>query len=144
MKKTAKSILVAMLLTALLLALTGCGNKNNNKNGNNEDKIVGTREQNDDTFGKYLDIMEITFKDDKAEKITTAMEFESEETAKGIATVLAIAGDEVAGIETKQEGKKVMMIMDAKVYAQQNGIEEEKLSKESLRKAMEDEGYQIK
>ena len=34
--------------------------------------------------------------------------------------------------------------MDAKVYAQQNGIEEEKLSKESLRKAMEDEGYQIK
>ena len=60
MKKTAKSILLVMVMAVLLLALTGCGE---NK------KLVATKDGEDNFFGKYKETIEITFKDKKADKI---------------------------------------------------------------------------
>ena len=144
MKKTAKSILLVMRMAVLVFALTEYENKNDKKE-ENKDIIVGTREQNDDYFGKYTEEMEIEFKEDKAEKITISMIFESEETAKGLAAVFSLASTETTGkMETKQEGNKFMMTMNAAAYAEQEGIEAEQLSKEYLKKVLEDEGYTIK
>ncbi len=146
MKKTAKSILLVMLMAVLVFALTGCGNKNDKKKEEEKkDTIVGTREQNDDYFGNYTEEIEIEFKEDKADKITMSMIFDSEETAKGLAAIFALTSSETEGkMEIKQEGNKFMMIMDAAAYAEQEGIESEQLSKENLKKSLEDEGYTIK
>lgn len=147
MKKTAKSILLVMLMAVLVFALTGCGNsKKDNKEEEKSDKLVATRTQSDDTsIGNYTEIIEVSFKDEKPETVTMIMEFESEETAKGVAAIFGLASsEELKGIETKQEGNRFMMIMDAKEYASQEGMEEEKLTKEELKKALEEEGYEVK
>ena len=48
------------------------------------------------------------------------------------------------GIEIKQDGKKVIMTMDAKTYAEQQGASDEEMTKEALRKVLEEEGYTVK
>ena len=72
MKKTAKSVLLFMVMAMLLLALTGCGNK-----------IVATKDSDE---GK--ETIEIKFKGDKADKVTMSYTFkdkdDAEETEKAI------------------------------------------------------------
>ena len=144
MKKTAKSVLLVMLMAVLVFALTGCKN-DKKKEEVKKDTIVGTREQNDDYFGTYTEEIEIEFKEDKAETITMSMIFDSEETAKSLAAIFALASTETTGkMETKQEGNKFMMVMNAAAYAEQEGIESEQLYKEYLKTSLENEGYTIK
>ncbi len=145
MKKTAKSVMLVMLMAVLVFTLTGCGSKKEDKEENKGDTLVATRAQNDDYFGEYKEIIEITFKDDKAETIVMTMDFASEETAQGIAAIFSLAGSEgTEGMQTKQEGTKFIMTMNAAAYADQEGIEEGQLSKEYLKKSLEDEGYEVK
>lgn len=146
MKKTAKSILLVMLMAVLVFALTGCGSNNDSKEEEKKaNTLVATKAESDDYFGDYTEIIEITFKDDKAETITMTMDFDSEETAEGLAAIFSLASSEdMEGIETKQEGTKFMMIMNAAAYAEQEGIDETQLSREYLEQSLKDEGYEIK
>ena len=143
MKKMAKSMLLLMVMAVLVFALTGCDK--NAKKEESKDTLVATKTQSDDYFGEYKEIIEITFKEDKAETIEMAMEFASEETAKGIASIFSLAGsEETKGIETRQDGTKFIMTMNATAYAEQQGIDESQLSKEYLKTSLEEDGYEIK
>lgn len=143
MKKTAKGLLLIVFITILVFTLTGCGSKNNKKE-DNKDTLVATKNESDDYFGEYKQIVEITFKDEKAETIVMTYDFDNEETAKGIASIFSLAGSEdLQGIETKQDGNKFIMTMNAQAYAEQQNIEEENLSKEYLKDALEKDGYEI-
>lgn len=144
MKKTAKSVLLIMLMAVLVFALTGCGSKKDDKKDEKKDTLVATKTESDDYFGEYKEIVEISFKDDKAEIITMTMDFASEETAKGIASIFSLAGSEgTEGIETKQDGTKFIMTMNAKAYAEQEGIEDSKLTRDYLTNSLKEDGYEI-
>ena len=137
MKKTIKSLLLLSIMAIILLALTGCG-------GN---KLVATKSSDgDDIFGKYEEKIEISFKDDKANEIVWTMEFEEEENAETLAEFFDEYQDEMEGLEVKQKGKKVILTMDSKAFAEQEGLSEDdnSLSREEIKKSLEEDGYEVK
>lgn len=136
MKKTAKSIVLALVMGILLIALTGCG----------ANKLVATKSSDDEFMGKYEEKIEISFKDDKAYQIVWTMEFEDEDKAESVASIfkLANSSDEDTKIDVEQNGKKVTLKMDAKSFASQEDIDDNSLSKEEMKKSLEDEGYTVK
>ena len=137
MKKTVKSSLLVAVLAILLLALTGCG-------GN---KLVATKSESNELFGKYEEKIEITFKKDKVDKVVMTMEFENEDKAKGIAALYNMSKDEdMKDIKVEQKGKKLVMTMDAKAFTAQEGNKDDdsSLTKESIKKSLEEAGYKVK
>lgn len=136
MKKTAKSVLLMLVMAVMLVALTACG-------GN---KLTATKEYSEDEsfFGAYKETVEIKFKDDKVDKVTMTMEFEDKEKAEAIASVYKLAGEELEGVETKTSGKKFIMTMDGDTYAKQEGIDKDKLSKDDIKAELEEAGYTVK
>ena len=134
MKKTAKSILLVMVMAVLLLALTGCGE---NK------KLVATKDGEDNFFGKYKETIEITFKDKKADKIVMTRELEDEETAKSIKELIGYLNTD-EGMKFEVDGKKVTITCEPKSFAKELGLQDDDLSRESLKKDLEDEGYKVK
>lgn len=136
MKKTAKSLLLALVMGLLLIALTGCG-------GN---KLVATKSSDDEFMGKYEEKIEVSFKNDKADQIVWTMEFEDEDKAESVASIfkLANSSDEDSKIDVEQKGKKVTLKMDAKSFASQEDMDDNSLSKEEMKKSFEEEGYTVK
>lgn len=134
MKKTAKSILLFMVMAVLLLALTGCGE---NK------KLVATKDGEDDFFGKYKETVEITFKDKKADKIVMTRELESEEVAKSIEKVIGYLNTD-EGMKFEVNDKKVTITFKPEAYAKEEGLKDSDLSRDSLKKELEDAGYKVK
>lgn len=140
MKKTLKIGALILALATLLVLLTGCGG----------DKLVATKTTEDDGMGlgKYEETVEIKFKDDKVTEITMTSEFEKEESAQGMAAIfnmgVSMAGEKMEGFEVEQKGKKVIIRMDAKLFAEQEGISEEGMTKEAMKKALEEDGYTVK
>ena len=136
MKKTAKSIVLALVMGLLLIALTGCG----------ANKLVATKSSDDEFMGKYEEKLEISFKDDKADQIVWTMEFEDEDKAESVASIFKLASnsDEDTKIDVEQKGKKVTLKMDAKSFASEEDMDDNSLSKEEMKKSLEDEGYTVK
>lgn len=136
MKKTAKSIILALFMGLLLIALTGCG----------ANKLVATKSSDDEFMGKYEEKIEISFKDDKADQIVWTMEFEDEDKAESVASIFKLASnsDEDTKIDVEQKGKKVTLKMDAKSFASEEDMDDNSLSKEEMKKSLEDEGYTVK
>lgn len=134
MKKTAKSILLVAVMAIILLALTGCGSK----------KLVATKSSDEAGIGKYEEKIEVTFKDDKADKIVWTMEFEDEEKAESLAKVFESLGSEMEGFEFEHKGKKVILSMDSKAFADQQDLDDNSMSREELKKELEEEGYKVK
>lgn len=140
MKKIFKIGALIIAMAMLLVLLTGCG----------EDKLVATKTTEDNTLGlgKYEESVEIKFKDDKVTEIAMISEFEEEESASNMATLLnrglSTSEEEIQGLSVLQEGKKVIMKMEAEMFAEQAGISVEEMTKEALRKSLEEDGYTIK
>lgn len=136
MKRTAKSLFLALVMGLLLFALTGCGSN----------KLVATKSTEDDYMGKYEEKIEISFKDNKANEIVWTMEFEEEEKAKSVASVfeLASSSEEMKGMEVEQDGKKIVLKMDAETFASQEDLDDDSLSKDEMKKSLEDDGYKVK
>lgn len=144
MKKTAKSILIVMFIATMVFALTGCGSKKDKKE-ENKDTLVATKTESDTYFGEYKQIVEVTFKEDKADTVVMTMEFDKEDTAKGIASIFALAQNEdMQGIETRQEGTKFIMTMNAATYAQQENIDADKLTRDALKQSFTENGFEVK
>ena len=139
MKKTLKLLLVVVFLAAILLSLTGCGNK-----------LVATKVTDDDTLGKIEEKHEYTFKGDKIDKVKMTMEFEDKDKAKkgeqqlnaAFAFILAL-GDVELDYEIELKGKKVIMKLDAEAFYSMEG-EAEGATKEELKEQLEEEGYKVK
>lgn len=129
MKKTAKSILLVAIMAILLLALTGCGG----------DKLVATKSSDE-----YDEKLEISFKDDKIEEIVWTMEFSEEEDAESFVKIFNELGDEMEGMEVEQKGKKVVLTVDAETFAELEGYDNESISKDEIKKSLEEDGYEVK
>ena len=129
MKKTAKSILLVAIMAILLLALTGCGG----------DKLVATKSSDE-----YDEKLEISFKDDKIEEIVWTMEFSEEEDAESFVKIFNELGDEMEGMEVEQNGKKVVLTVDAETFAELEGYDNESISKDEIKKSLEEDGYEVK
>ena len=139
MKKTLKAIILALVIGILVISLTGCGS----------DKIVATKTTEDEMMGSCKEEITITFKNDKVETIKKSMEFDNEETAQGMYGILSLGmsmdeSGELEGLEIEQKGKKLIMKMDATTYAETEGVSDEDMSKEALKKSLEEDGYTVK
>jgi len=135
MKKTLKLLLVVAFMAIVLLTLTGCG-----------DKLVATRES-EEMGMKMEEKIEISFKDDKVNKVKMTYKFEDKETAESMKSLLSLGmsmSGEDMGFEIKQKGKKIIMELDAEAYAEMSGEEVEEVSKEELKEELEEEGYKVK
>lgn len=139
MKKTLKAVIFALVIGILVISLTGCGS----------DKIVATKTTEDEMMGSCKEEITITFKNDKVETIKMSMEFDNEETAQGMYGILSLGmsmdeAGELEGLEIEQKGKKLIMKMDATTYAETEGVSDEDMSKEALKKSLEEDGYTVK
>ena len=134
MKKTLKSLLLVSFMLVILLALTGCG-----------DKLVATRETEEMGI-KMEEEIEVSFKDDKVNKVKMTYTFDSKEQAEAMKSLLSLGmsmNEETANFDIKQRGKKIIMEADAKAYAEMAGDDVD-ISKDELREQFEDQGYTVK
>lgn len=140
MKKVLKSVVLLLIIGMVLVLLTGCG-------GN---KLVATKTTEDDFMGlgKYEEKVELKFKNDKVSEVKMTYEFEKEEAAESMAAIFnlgaSMAEEELEGLEVEQKGKKVIMTMDAAMFAEQEGVSDEEMTKEAMKAALEEEGYTVK
>ncbi len=139
MKKTLKSIVLLIIMGVALVLLTGCGG----------DKLVATKTTEDSLMGKYEEQVVVTFKDDVVENVEMSMEFDSKETAEGMYGLynmgVSMSEDEsLAGLNVKLDGKKLVITMDASAYASQGEMTQEEMSKDAIRKSLEESGYEVK
>lgn len=135
MKNIAKSLLLFVVMGIMLFALTGCGNK-----------LVATKSQSDSMFGDYEEKIEVSFKNNKADKVTYTMKFKEEDKAKKAESLLsaglALSGEDNLKVERK--GKNVTMKMDGDIFADQEGMDKDSLTKEKIKENLEKEGYKVK
>ena len=139
MKKVAKSVALLLIMAIALVLLTGCG-------GN---KLVATKTTEDGTIGKYKEEMTVTFKDDKVNEIEMSMEFDDEEKAKAMYSLYNVGAsmsddESLKGMKVEQKGKKLVIKMDAKAYAESAGVSEDAMTKDALKSALEAQGYEVK
>ncbi len=139
MKKVLKSVTLIVTMGLILFLLSGCGN----------DKLIATKTTENDMMGNYKEEIIMTFKDDKVTNIEMSMEFEEEETASSMYAVLNMGASlseesNLEGMEAKQDGKKLIITMDAKAYAESEGISDEEMTKDVLKTSLEEEGYTVK
>lgn len=136
MKKLVKGSLLLMVVAMMLMALTGCG----------KNKLVATKSNSADNslLGAYDEKIEVTFKNDKADKIVWTMEFKDENKAKSAAGLYQMASSEIDGLEVKQDGKKVVLNMSVKAFADTADMKDEDLSRDAFKKALEEQGYTVK
>lgn len=144
MKKTLKIVLLAAVMLLAVLTLTGCGNK-----------LVATREvEATETTPKFKEETVVTFKKDKVNNIKMTFTFEDKDAAKKyvdefnamIQLAKAFAEDgELNFPELKQSGKKAIMNLDAKTYAELVGDSEEaNMTKDEIKTTLEEQGYKVK
>ncbi len=131
MKKTAKSSLFAMFMFIILLSLTGCGG----------DKLVGKMDKDG-----IKSSIEITFKDNKADKMKLTVEADSNDEAKDAVKSFKKMYEKA---DVKQSGKKVIITMDTVEFINTIGeastkINNEDLTKEKMTEILKKAGYEIK
>ena len=141
MKKTVKSLFIFMIMAILLVGMTGCGKEKTTKKDENSN-LVATKSGEDSTFGKYEERIEISFKDKKADKIVMTRDLEDEEIAKNLEKVISYLNTE-EGIKFEVEGKKIIITFNADAYATEEGLDEEGLTRDSLKEELEKAGYTV-
>ena len=144
MKKTFKIIALIAIMLVAVLALTGCGNK-----------LVATKDvEATSTAPKHSEKVEISFKNDKVNKVKMTYTFDNKDDAKKFVdsynAILSLAnafasGDEGISLPTmEQKGKKAIMEMDAKMYSEMGGETEGSMTKDEVKASLEDVGYKVK
>lgn len=133
MKKTLKVSALLIIVALMLVSLTGCF----------KNKIVATKHTDAEKsmVGAYDEKIEITFKKDKADKIVWTMEFEDEEKAESTASLY---DSFIKGADVDQKGKKVVVKINTKDFADIYEMKDDELTKDNLVKKLEDQGYTVK
>ena len=145
MKKAIKISAILVIIAMLMLALTGCGKDESKNKSSNNDNLVATKSGEDSFFGKYEETVEISFKDNKADKIVMTRELEDEEKAESISSVFEYLDEsEMEGMKVERDGKKIIITLEPKTFAEQESLNDEDLSRDSLKKELEEDGYEIK
>ncbi|MDO5555402.1 MAG: hypothetical protein Q4G09_01725 [Clostridia bacterium] len=140
MKKIAKSAILLLVMGMILILLTGCGG----------DKLVATKTTDDDEmFGKYEEKIEVSFKSDKVDKVKMTLKFEDSEKAESAYSMFNFATsmleeEEKDGFKVKQDGKNINVEMSSEVYKDQEYLDDEDITKEAMKKSLEEQGYKVK
>ena len=135
MKKAIKISAILAIIAMLMLALTGCGKDESKNKSSNNDNLVATKSGEDSFFGKYEETVEISFKDNKADKIVMTRELEDEEKAESISSVFEYLDEsEMEGMKVERDGKKIIITLEPKTFAEQESLNDEDLSRDSLKK----------
>ena len=140
MRKVLTNVGLLLIMGMMLILLTGCG----------ADKLIATKTTQDDFMGlgRYEEKVEVEFKNDKVTGIEMTYEFEKKEAAEGMTAILNLgistSEEELEGITVKQKGNKVIMTMDAQMFAEQEGVSEKEMKKEAMRSSLEEDGYTVK
>lgn len=108
-----------------------------------DEYITAKKPTEDSTLGKYTEIIKIGFKDNKIVSVKLGMEFDDEKTASSLITALKLSGEQIDGFDFTQEGKQIVVHMDAETFKNQEGLSDSDLSKDALKKALEKEGYTV-
>ena len=88
---------------------------------------------------------EFTFENEKLTKVINTSELKNENQAEVfMAAVNASKSKSIEGIEFEQDGKKVIMKMDADTFSSRFNINSETVTKDAIKKDMERKGYTIK
>ena len=144
MRKTIKSVLAIALMAVMVFSLAGCGKKEDKKEADNN-KLVAVKEVTADesAMGETKEIIEVTFKDDKADTVVMKMEFADESTPSTYAGLYAASG-ESNGMTVTAEGNCLVMTMNATSYLEENGAAAgQELTRDALKQELENEGYTI-
>ena len=135
MKKTIKQLALIAIVLLLVFSLAGCGNK-----------LVATKTENEDGVKvdyKYV----LQFKKDKLSDVEMIAEFEKEEDAdeamETFEMISSLMGSEENKIECKQSGKKITATLTPEFFANLT-LQEEDLSKDTIKEALENEGFEVK
>ncbi len=167
MKKTLKIALLAVLMIAMIVTLTGCG-KDESKADKEDakksdavtdagaDVVVGTKmdseEWTDGETIEYEEKIEAYFKNDTIYKAVVTYTFENSDIAEKFVdtynTMLDMMKeyseeDEAIYPELKLSGKSASMEL-SKEYIEENSADDEELTKEGFIQSLEDEGYTVK
>lgn len=145
MKKTLKVLLFVALIATMLFALTGCGSKLV------ATKTTETEDMNGEAM-KYDEKIEVSFKKDKVNKVKMTYTFDNKDQAKKYVDMYnalvqlskSMGGDEVQLPEAKQSGKSVVMTFDAKAYAEFADDDEADMTRDEIKKTLEEQGYTVK
>lgn len=147
MKKLSKYFIVTALLTMMVFVFAGCSEKKEENNKSTiEEKIVATKTiTSNDVIGEYETRFEFTFENEKLTKVINTSELKNENQAEVfMAAMNASKSKSIEGIEFEQDGKKVIMKMDADTFSSRFNINSETLTKDAIKKDMERKGYTIK
>ncbi len=140
MKKTLKILALIAILLVAVLALTGCGNK-----------LIATKDvEATSSAPKHSEKIEMSFKDDKVNKVKMTYIFDNKDDAKEFAdsynALLSLASaftseDEEISLPTmEQKGKKAIMEVDSEMYSEMGGD----MTKDDFKASLEEEGYNVK
>ncbi len=146
MKKTAKSLLIVMILAMVLAALTGCVDsekKSNKDKKSDSNTLVATKTENDSTLGTYKETVEISFENDKAKKVVITMDFEDEKDAESAEAMLKYVAQISDEITFERNGKSIVANMSTEAFIGMEDVEDEELSRDALKKDLEESGYTI-
>lgn len=144
MKKTLRIIALIAIMLVAVLALTGCGNK-----------LVATKDvEGTSTAPKHSEKVEISFKDDKVNKVKMTYTFDNKDDAKkfvdsynailSLANAVASEDKSISLPTIEQKGKKTIMEMDAKMYSEMGGDTSAGMTKDEIKASLEEEGYKVK
>ena len=144
MKKTLKIIALIAIMLVAVLTLTGCGNK-----------LVATKDvEATSTEPKHSEKIEISFKDDKVNKVKMTYTFENKDDAKefvdsynaliSLASAFASEEESVSLPTMEQNGKKAIIEMDSEMYSEMSEETESEMTKDEIKESLEEEGYTVK
>ncbi len=109
-----------------------------------DEKLIAKKEETDEAMGKYIQIIEVGYKNGTAVSATMAMEFNDEKTATTILTALKMANDDsLKDYDISQDGKKIVIKMDIDSFIKQEELSKEDLKKDTLKKDLEETGYTV-
>jgi len=135
MKKVLKNGVLILVMAVLMLGLVACGS----------DKLTATKET-EEMGAKYKEKFEVSFKDDKVEKIEFTFDFENEDDAtemyEGFKLINELSGKEEWFKNIEQNGKEVKGEVSVKGLLGDDADNE--INKEELKKKLEEEGYTVK
>lgn len=134
MKKTIKQLALIAIMLLLVFSLAGCGSK-----------LVATKTEETEN-GKVNYKYVIEFKKDELKNIEMTTEYEDKEKADeamGIFEMMnSFAEKDEDKINVKQDGKKLIIVLDAKQF--ENLSDAENSSKDAIKKSLEEEGFKVK
>ena len=128
MKKSIKVTGALLLVALMLIALTACGRSSN--------RVVATRDNDEMGLG-FSERVEVTFVNDRVDKVVNTYEFEDEESAEMFYMLMGMGIPEEY---IEMDGTTVTMTLRSEDFAEEG---EEGATREEVIRDLEEDGFTI-